>query len=225
MPRMARLTVPGEAHHITQRGNRREDVFFDDDDRRRYLELLAEYAAKHELAVLAWCLMSNHVHLVARPAHERSLAGCLGPVHLRYAQHVNWRRGWQGRLWQGRYYSCVLDGPHALAAVRYVERNPVRAGLVARAEEYAWSSAAGHCGLAEDALVTADEALSAAVGAAHEWRDWLAIEPPAAVVDHVRRHTLTGRPAGDGEFVAQLEQQCGQRLTARPVGRPRRGDK
>jgi len=219
MPRAARVVVPGQPHHVTQRGNRRADVFFTDADRRRYVELLGEYSARHELEILAWCLMSNHVHLVCVPSSEESLAACLGPVHLRYAQHVNWTQGWQGRLWQGRYHSCVLDGPHLLAAVRYVECNPVRAGLVARAADWPWSSAAGHCGLGPDALTSPAPELAAAVG---DWSAWLATPGESAELTAVRRATHTGRPWAESAFVARLEQQLGRRLTARPVGRPRK---
>ena len=129
MPRMARVVIPGCPHHLTQRGNRREDVFFTAADRQRYLELLAEYAEKHGLAVQAYCLMTNHVHLVVVPRAEASLGAALKPVHMRYAQHVNWTQHIGGRLWQGRFFSCPLDEEHLWAAVRYVECNPVRAGM------------------------------------------------------------------------------------------------
>jgi len=112
MPRMARVVIPGCPHHLTQRGNRREDVFFTAADRQRYLELLGEYAEKHGLAVQAYCLMTNHVHLVVVPRAEASLAAALKPVHMRYAQHVNWTQHIGGRLWQGRFFSCPLDEEH-----------------------------------------------------------------------------------------------------------------
>ncbi len=219
------MVVAGEPHHVTQRGNRREDVFLNDEDRQRYLDLLGKYAVKHELAVIAWCLMNNHIHLVVVPAREESLAGCLGPVHLRYAQHVNRSHRWQGRVWQGRYYSCVLDGPHLAAAVRYVERNPVRAGLVARAEDWRWSSAAGHCGLAPDALVTSEPNLAAVAAEHGGWSAWLSTGDEPAELSRVREATRTGRPLGEPGFVAGLEERLGRRLTAAPVGRPRKTKK
>ena len=120
MPRIARVVIPGIPHHLTQRGNRREDVFFADSDRQRYLELLLEYSAKHGLETLAYCLMTNHVHLVCVPARVDSLSLVLKPLDLRYAQHVNWTHGISGRLWQGRYFSCPLDDEHFWAAIRYV---------------------------------------------------------------------------------------------------------
>ena len=105
MPRIARIVVPGIPYHITQRGNRRADVFFSDEDRNIYLKLLLEYAGKHGLAVKGYCLMTNHVHIVAVPARENTLCDVFKPVHLRYAQHVNWSQGITGHLWQGRFFS------------------------------------------------------------------------------------------------------------------------
>jgi putative transposase len=154
MPRLARTVCAGIPHHITQRGNRREDVFYTDDDRAAYLDWLREYAGKHEVDILAYCLMTNHIHLVAVPKTEAGLQWVLKPLHMRYAQRINRRRGWKGHLWQGRFFSSALDETYLWAAIRYVERNPVRAKLVRKAENYPWSSAAAHCGLREDPVLT-----------------------------------------------------------------------
>lgn len=216
---MARVVIPGIAHHVTQRGNRGEDIFFGDADHRRFIELLREYAVKHGLAVRAWCLMTNHFHLVAIPARAGSLAETLKPVNLRYAQHVNWTRNLTGRLWQGRFYSCPLDERHFWAAVRYVERNPVRAKLVRRAWDWPWSSAAGHCGLRTDPLTTGPLELPQGVS---DWRELLREPEDATMLKTLQTHTLTGRPAGDKSFVAKLERLLGRRLHALPVGRPRK---
>lgn len=136
MPRIARATVPGTPHHITQRGNNREIIFFDDKDRRRYLKWLKEYTNRHRLEVWAYCLMNNHIHLIVVPEREESLGNALRDTHMRYAQYINRRYRRSGHLWQGRFFSCALDSAHLLAAVRYVERNPVRAGFVMRSEEW-----------------------------------------------------------------------------------------
>ena len=154
MPRRARVVFAGLPHHITQRGNRGADVFFSDEDRLTYLDWLTEYADRHDVEILAYCLMDNHVHLIAVPAAEPGLQNVMKPLHMRYAQRLNRHNGWVGHVWQGRYYSAPLDEPYLWTATRYVERNPVRAGLVGRAEEFAWSSAAGHCGLKADRVVT-----------------------------------------------------------------------
>ena len=135
MPRIARVVVPGVPHHVTQRGNRREDIFFRDADRRRFLQLFLEYSQKHGLATLAYCLMTNHVHFVCIPHRPQTLADTFKPVNLRYAQHVNWTQNLSGRLWQGRFFSCALDDEHLWAAIRYVERNPVRAKMVPMAQQ------------------------------------------------------------------------------------------
>lgn len=130
MSRIARIVVPGFAHHVTQRGNRRADVFETDDDRHAYLRFLKQYADKHGLAVWAFCLMTNHVHLVVVPEREDSLAKALRDAHTVYAMRFNTRTRLSGHVWQGRFYSCPMDESHLWAAVRYVERNPVRAGTV-----------------------------------------------------------------------------------------------
>jgi putative transposase len=124
MPRLSRTVFPGVAHHITQRGNRREQVFFDDDDRQTYLDWLAHYSRRFDVEVLGYCLMTNHVHLVVMPGSEDGLHRMLKPLHMRYAQRVNRARGWTGHLWQGRFFSSPLDEAYLWAALRYVERNP-----------------------------------------------------------------------------------------------------
>ncbi len=124
MPRLARAIAVGCAHHITQRGNNRQPVFFVDDDRRLYLRLLQEQAQKYGLEVLAYCLMDNHVHLVAIPHEEEALAQAVGRTHFRYTQYINRFHQCSGHLWQGRFYSCALDGRHLWPALKYVELNP-----------------------------------------------------------------------------------------------------
>jgi len=154
MPRIARVVVPGLPYHVTQRGSRREDVFFCDPDWRRYLDLALEYSTRFGLQILAYCLMTNHLHLVCVPLVVTSLAKVFKPVHSRYAQYLNGQLRICGRLWQGRFFSCAMDDDHLWAAIRYVERNPVRAGTVTRAEDYPWSSAAAHSGKRPDEILS-----------------------------------------------------------------------
>jgi putative transposase len=222
MPRMARIVVPDLPHHVTQRGNRREDVFFSDEDRRRYLLLLLEYSQKHALEIWAYCLMTNHVHLVAVPRAADSLAATLKPVDMRYAQHVNRRLHATGHVWQGRYYSCPLDDEHLWEAVRYVERNPVRARLATRAEKYPWSSAAAHCGRRKDPLLAGDLETR---GVVRDWPAWLRVPDDREVLKVLRMRTRTGRPAGDAAFVARLEELSGRFLSPRKGGRPKKRPK
>ena len=147
MSRKPRLVLLGSPHHVTQRGNNRAPIFNEDDDRREYLGLLAHHAARAKLTIAGYCLMSNHVHLVVIPQAEDSLASALRRDHGEYAQRFNRRSGRVGHLWQNRYYSCVLDERRYWTALCYVERNPVRAGIVNRPEHWEWSSAREHLGL------------------------------------------------------------------------------
>src|SRR3989304_6265032 len=139
MPRVARIVVPGMPHHITQRGNNRQAVFFVDDDRRMYLALLKAQAEIHGGGVLGYCLMTNHVHLIGVPQREESLAKAVGRTHFLYSQYINRFHKRSGHLWQNRFFSCALDEVHLLRALAYVERNPVRAKLVRLAWQYEWS--------------------------------------------------------------------------------------
>lgn len=144
MPRAARLVVPNIPHHIIQRGNRCQPVFFSDDDRTLYLRLLAKWGGISGLSLWAYCLMDNHVHLVGTPANMRSLAVALGETHKAYTKAINEREGWRGFLWQGRFKSFPMDDPYLYRAIRYVELNPVRAKIVEDPADYPWSSARAH---------------------------------------------------------------------------------
>ncbi len=199
MPRIPRVVVPGLPHHVTQRGNRREDVFFCDADRRKYLELVLEYSLQFGLEVLAYCIMTNHIHLVCVPLLATSLAKVFKPVHSRYAQYFNKRLGICGRLWQDRFFSCPMEEDHLWAAIRYVERNPVRAGMVAKAEDYPWSSAPAHCGLGLDPILSSLPELRPAQTA--NWSSWLAGSEDEDLLARIRLHTRTGRPIGDEQFL------------------------
>lgn len=153
MARLARVVIPGMPHHITQRGNRRQPTFFRDADFTAYLELMATWCEKQAVQVWAYCLMPNHVHLIAVPKRADGLRRAIGEAHRRYTRYVNFREGWRGHLWQGRFASYVLDESHLLAAARYVELNPVRAGLATAPSDYRWSSAWAHLKGKDDGLV------------------------------------------------------------------------
>ena len=154
MPRTARIVVPDVPHHITQRGNNRQDVFFVDDDRRVYLSILKEQSEKFGLDILGWCLMTNHIHLIGRPAGPESMAKALGRTHFRYTQYINTFHRRSGHLWQNRFFSCPLGRGHFWQALRYVEQNPVRPKMVRRAWQYPWSSAKAHVeNSSDDALL------------------------------------------------------------------------
>jgi putative transposase len=145
MPRIGRAVAAGYPHHIIQRGNNREDVFFEKNDRKQYLSLLKKYATKWTSPIMAYCLMTNHVHLLTKPGAEESLFKMMQGLTLCYTQYINRNYGRTGRLWESRYHSCIVDQEKYLwAAARYIERNPVRAGMVEKAEDYPYSSAVAH---------------------------------------------------------------------------------
>lgn len=218
MPRVARIVIPRTPHHVTQRGNRRGTVFFCDDDRRAYLALLRDYAARHTVEVLAYCLMSNHVHLVVVPRSPDGLHRLLKPLHMQHAQRVNRAYGWKGHLWQGRYFSSPLDEVYLWAAIRYVERNPVRAGVTDRAEEYQWSSAAAHCDITRDTILTTSDSWRQRLATIRDWSAWLASGDAPDCLEVLRRRVDKGLPCGSREFVEALEESTGRDLQERPRG-------
>jgi putative transposase len=200
MPRSARFVAPGVAHYITQRGTDRQAIFHSRADRLTYLRLLREQSAFGGLRLLAYCLMGNHIHLVAVPDQEATLAEVMQRVHGRYAQYLNARRGRCGHLWQNRFNSCALGPSHLWAALRYVELNPVRAGLVQAAREYEWSSAEAHCS-GQDRWRIADLQFWSAAGGAEAWRALLAEPGDEAQIEDLWWATYSGQPFGDEEFV------------------------
>jgi len=221
MPRLARVVVPNIPHHITQRGNNRQDVFLDANDRGAYLRSLRVQSKRYDLTIVAYCLMTNHVHLVAIPRQENSLAKALGRAHFTYTQRFNHRHGRTGHLWQNRFYSCPLDEKRTLSAVLYVEQNPARAGLVTQPWEYEWSSAAAHVG-EPDRTSLLDSAWWRQRSDAGQWRAMLAAVQPPREASDLRMHTARGRPLGSEQFVRRLEALLGRRLRALPVGRPKK---
>jgi len=217
MARMARVVAVGVPHHVTQRGNNRQDVFLQDEDRRFYLDTLRKQCELHGLAVLGYCLMSNHVHLVAIPQQAHSLARGLGKTHQFHAQRFNRRYGRVGHLWQNRFFSCPLGRSHLEAALAYVDLNPVRAGLVGSADGYPWSSAAAHLNGVDPSGVVDMRAWNQS-GRRSDWSEFLSRGEAAACTSLLRSATLLGTPLGEPEFVAQLEQASGRRLRPRPAG-------
>ena len=216
MSRIARVVIPGHPHHVTQRGVRRMDVFFSDDDHWAYLDLLSTHATSCGITFLAWCLMPNHIHLIAVPRDPSSLAKGIGEAHRRYTRRINFRNGWRGYLFQGRFYSCPLEGRHTMAAVRYVLRNPVRAGMVAYPWEYRWSSARWTVGQTPEDRLAKPSSLLEDVS---DWRAFLSV--PAQDLEDFRRHTRTGRPLGSGAFIDHVEDTLGRRVRPRKPGRKR----
>lgn len=214
MARMARVVVPCEPHHITQRGARRQRTFFRAADYQHYLALLAEACRESKTRIWAYCLMPNHVHLVAVPAHVDGLRASFAWTHQRYASAVNERHEWRGHLWQERYYSFPMDEPHLLAAVRYVERNPVAAGLCPHAADWPWSSAPAHLAGHNDLLVEVEPMLARV----EDWSAYLAEPNPAGFSERIAKHSRSGRPLGDDGYVLRLERITGRVLRRRKPG-------
>jgi len=220
MARLARAVVPGLPHHVTQRGNRRQRTFFREGDYALYRSLMMEWCGRCGVEIWAYCLMPNHVHLIAVPRSEEGLRLGIGEAHRRYSRAVNFRQGWRGHLWQGRFASFVMDEPHLLAATRYIERNPLRAGLVPRAEDWPWSSAAPHVRGQDDGWVRVRPLLERTAGWVCTWRKWLARDEDAAVRERLQLHERTGRPMGEEAFLQRLEGILGRQLSPGKPGRP-----
>jgi len=215
---MLRAIAVGYPHHITQRGNDRRTVFVEADDYLRYREWLAWYARKFGLDVWAWCLMPNHVHVIGVPTTESALSLTFNTVHMQYAQYHNRTKNASGHLWQGRYFSCVLDEMHVYAAVRYVEMNPVRSGLVASAQDYPWSSARSRVLGAADPVLSGNCFLTETI---RDWREYLAEVPKPAVQEAIIKATASGRPCGEDAFVKKMETLLHRSFIPLPSGRPR----
>lgn len=220
MPRVARIVGINHPHHITQRGNNRAPVFFDEKDRKFYLKTLVQYSSKYAIEIWAYCLMENHVHLLVVPKKEESLARGIGGINLVYTQYINRKYERTGRLWQNRFYSCVVESERYLWAVmRYIEQNPVRVGMLENAEEYKWSSAKFHISGKKDIIP--------------KYPDWFLKSDRIAYrefvkkvdkeeEDLIRRATSTGRPLGKEGFVRMLEKMLRRRLIPKPPGRPKK---
>jgi putative transposase len=221
MARFPRVVVVDVPHHVTQRGNARQVVFATDTDRRTYLGLLREYAQLYGLSLLGYCLMSNHVHLISVPHTGSALSQSLKHAHGRYASYWNGKQSSTGHVWQGRFYSCPLEERHLWSALRYVELNPQRAGMVERPESWPWSSAAAHCGLANPEPMVDMERWRKRWSAV-EWQSFLGETESVTDLADLRSCTHTGRPLGSPEFVAGLEASLLRPLGPRKRGRPQK---
>lgn len=221
MPRIARIVAVGLPHHITQRGNYKQKVFLDDNDKKRYLSWIQEYTHKFGLSVLAFCLMPNHVHFIVIPNKEESLAKTFNVAHMRYSQYFNKKIQAKGHLWQGRFYSCVLDEPHLILAAKYIERNPVRANIVKKPWQWKWSSASAHINK-EKSLINLNDLFKIVEMSPETWRQYIDSKEEEMVLNEIRMRTRTGRPWGEVGFIEGLERKFSKRLLALPRGRPKK---
>ncbi|BBD08495.1 transposase [Desulfovibrio ferrophilus] len=215
MPRIRRIVLPGEPHHIIQRGNRRLPVFFCEEDYQYYIEVMREWCDKRSVSIWAYCLMSNHIHLIAVPETEDGLRLAIGEAHRRYTLRVNRRKGWTGHLWQGRFSSFVMDEPYLIAAARYVELNPVEAGMVKTPADYRWSSARAHLAAKDDQFVKAAPLL----GLVPDWGSFLKHPVDEDVYGLMSQHESTGRPLGSESFFDRIQSLFGVDLRPKKPGR------
>ncbi len=221
MARLARVVVAGIPHHVTQRGNRRLTTFFSEEDYAAYVSLLAEWCPQCGVEIWAYCLMPNHVHLIAVPESEEGLRHALGEAHRRYTRRVNFREGWRGHLWQGRFASFAMDNRYLMRAARYVELNPVRAKLCRAPWRWPWSSAAAHVAGRDDALVQVKPLLERA----GDWRTFLSEGLETNDVETLRSHERTGRPLGHTLFLDRIEKKLGRIVRPHKAGRKPKPDK
>ncbi len=217
MARIARVVAPGLPHHVTQRGNRRQETFFREKDYREYIHLMSEWCSRWKVEVWAYCLLPNHVHMIVIPESEDGLRRAIGEAHRRYTRLINFREGWRGHLWQGRFASFTMDEKYLLAATRYVELNPLRAGFVKHPESYKWSSAAAHISGKDDTLVKVKPLLEMV----RDWKEFLSSGISEDELRRMRYHEKTGRPLGSEGFVKKLEETLGRILRRQKPGRKR----
>ena len=217
MPRKARVVLPGQLYHVTQRGNYRHKVFFDDQDRVVYLKYLEESALKYELKIYAFCLMDNHVHFIVSPCHDKSMAFVFRVTHQKYSLYLNKRLKQFGHRWQSRFYSCLLLGGHIQKALRYVERNPVRAGMVDNPWQYAWSSARSHVGIKYNIITIND--IKDYIGES-SWKSYVTQYDQEEDLDNIRIGTMQEKAFGPMEMIEMIEKESGIKLTIRSQGRP-----
>ncbi|MBO9698139.1 MAG: transposase [Sphingopyxis sp.] len=218
MPRSSRIVIPDVPHHVVQRGNRRQPIFFSEEDRSSYIDWLAEGCRRFATRCLAWCLMDNHVHLILVPSTTDGLRGPVASAATRLSQRVNRMQQTSGHLFQGRYASYAMDDAHLMVALRYVENNPVKAGLVDAAEQWTWSSAAAHVARRPDRLVSGTE-FAAAIP---NWRAMLAkgLEAAEDDAEAVEAALLSGRPRAAPAWLAGHAGDIGGRMALRRRGRP-----
>lgn len=208
MPKISRLVIPGLPHHVVQRGNRNQVVFFSAGDKKNFLKLLREQCLRHDLKIWCYCLMDNHFHLIAVPGSPESLRKAIGEATRKYSCMINARNTWQGSLWQSRFRSFPLDETYLYNCARYVERNPVRAGLVNLAEEYEWSSARAHVfGLSDELL--SPFPLHSQID---NWSGYLRNREAEEELKQFRKNSGSGRPLGSEDFLARIEKITGVEL-------------
>lgn len=219
MPRKARVIVPGVAHHITQRGNFKQTVFHTPRDHRKYAYLIQNLSGEYQVNVHAYCLMPNHVHFIVTPSCKEGLSMLFKNVHMMYSQYKNYKLKRTGHLWQSRFYSCVMDDLHLARAIRYVEMNPVRAGLTMHPWEFPWSSTRQHMRLEKNPIIGTNTTIFRDV--LSEWDRYL-LSPDQEMLHEIRNKTHQGLAIGSEDFIDDMERRTGMKLRASKRGRPKK---
>lgn len=227
MPRQARLMLADQAYHVVQRGVNKGAIFVDDIDRQLFLHLLHSAFLKHRVALHAYVLMDNHIHLLATPSTQQGLADAMRMHGNNYVQAFNQRHGRSGPLWQGRFHSSMIDSDaYLLSVYRYIERNPVRAGIAVSAEDHPWSSVHGNLQRRDDPMLTQHPAFQAFAGTAQQrtalYAAFLRDVNASADLPAIRKHSLRQCPMGDAAFLRMVEHTLGRPVAMRKRGRPRK---
>lgn len=221
MGRIARIVCPGMPHHVVQRGNRKEEVFFDDEDKKKYLRLLQKACRMYNVSIWAWCLMPNHKHSILSPVDKSGLSKAMQWVAKNYSSAINEKYGWSGHLWEDRFYSSVIEEETQLwRASRYVEMNPVRARLIMRPEDWSWSSAREHLLKEKHSIISIKEWLTESE--MENYRIFLNEKIREEEINRIRQATKTGKPLGSDEFIGKLEQLLGRTLLPKKPGRKKK---
>lgn len=214
MARLPRLTIPDIPHHITQRGNRRQQTFFCDEDYQTYLDFLQDWSIKCDVEIWAYCLMPNHTHIIAVPKTKEGITQCMSQTHCRYTRYINFKKGWKGHLWQSRFASFPMDDAYLMNCARYVELNPVRARLCQTAEEWPWSSAAAHISADDSGLCRVFPLLERT----DSWLSFLAEGLVPEDLSKLRKQEGLNRPLGSDQFVEEMEKITGKSLKPQKPG-------
>lgn len=225
MPRIARIVAVDFPHHITQRGNYKQNIFSSKADLKKYLSFIKHESKKYGVAILAYCLMPNHVHFIGIPEKEDALGNTFKYSHMKYSQYYNKKMGLTGHLFQGRFYSCVMDELHTLICARYIERNPVRAGVVEHPCAYEFSSAKTHCGREKIDILGVNRLFEYIEEDQKTWKNFIGEPGDKEQLKTIRKKTQTGRPLGESNFIERLEKRLGKALRCKPKGRPKKDRK
>ena len=221
MARPRRITIPGVPHHIVQRGNNKNSIFFEREDFEQYLRLLSRYSQKYEFRILSFCLMTNHVHIVGIPSEIGSMSSLMRSTQHRYSLQLNRKMGKSGHNWYSRYYSCPCDEFHGVSSMRYVELNPVRAGIVKEPWDYMWSSAMYHVGQRSYPEFL-DRNWWNKRFSPRDWEELLVQTTELDSISLIRNNTKSGRPLGSKEFREMVKSQAGVEKERRLRGRPKK---